>query len=147
MSRARLSDLGPPGDCDPDLFCNAWIGTRFQFDGRDRGGVDCWGLAWRFYRDCLGVILPDWTKGQNGEAWITETIAGEMVSGWRELPEPVDTCLVITAPAKRPAHVGVFWRGGVLHAQRGRGVVWEALGRFQQAYPAHHFGTYEGDRI
>jgi cell wall-associated NlpC family hydrolase len=133
-----------PGTCDPDAFANAWVGAPFKFDGRTRQGVDCWGLAWCFYRDCLGLILPDWTKGNQGEEWIKETIAGEMRSGWHELPAPADCCLVIAAPAGRPAHVGIFWRGGVLHAERPRGVVWEPLSRFKLTYREAHFGTYEG---
>jgi cell wall-associated NlpC family hydrolase len=138
-----------PGTVDPDAFVNAYVGVPFRWDGRDRRGVDCWGLAVLFYRDVLGVALPDWHKGDNGRDWINATIAAERSDNWRKLDEPRDGCLVLVAPGGRPGHIGIFHRGGVLHAQHARGVVWEARSRFALLFPSLEFGEYVagGDRI
>lgn len=138
----RPSDEPEPGTVDPDAFANAWVGVPFKWDGRDPRGVDCWGLVWRFYRDCLGETLPDWTKGDNGQAWIDATFAAELAEHWQPLPEPRDFALAICPAGRRPAHVGIWWRGGVLHSKAGRGVVWEAGGVFCQAYPGTQAGLY-----
>lgn len=135
-------DRREPGCVDPDAFANSWVGTPFRWDGRDRKGVDCWGLVWRFYFDCLGVTLPDWTVGDLGADYIDGLVTGQLADHWRDIDPPGNFALVVCPQGRRPAHVGVIWRGGVLHSLQGRGVVWEALGRFRQAYPNARFGEY-----
>lgn len=41
-------------------WSNRYVGIPFRDHGRDRAGVDCWGLAWLIYRDELGITLPDY---------------------------------------------------------------------------------------
>lgn len=140
MNRAR--PLAPAGEVDPDVFVNAWVGVRFRWDGRDMNGVDCWGLVMRYYRDCLAVELPDWTRGARPAGAVKDTFEAEVPRHWRPIAAPRSGCLVLVAPSRRPAHIGVFWRGGVLHAALGRGVVWENLAAFSRAYPSREFGEY-----
>lgn len=49
--------------CPTKEATNKWIddhlGLKYKFLGRDLGGVDCLGLVVLFYRDMLGVELPD----------------------------------------------------------------------------------------
>jgi len=131
-----------PGTVDPDVFVNAWVGTPFKWDGRDRAGVDCWGLVWRFYFDVLGVSLPDWTVGDGGQAFANALFVAQVQDHWNPFAEPRDFALVLCPQGRSAAHVGVFWRGGVVHSQSGKGVVWEALGRFKQGHPTAQFGEY-----
>ena len=127
-----------------DAFVNRWIGAPFQWDGRSPAGADCWGLAWCWHRDVLGVILPDWIKGARGRGWIWRTLADERAGpAWRRLEAPANGCIVVTLPAARPAHVGIFWRGGVLHAQEPDGAQWNPLALFALAHPGHEFGRYQ----
>jgi cell wall-associated NlpC family hydrolase len=128
---------------DADAFVNGWIGTPFAWDGRDQRGVDCWGLVWRWHRDVLGIDLPDWVKGQKNRAWVLRTIAAEHESHWQRLASPAPGCIVLSMPASRPAHVGIFWRGGVLEADEPAGVTWNPLALFALMHPGHEFGRYD----
>lgn len=135
-----------------DQFADAWLGVPFQWDGRDPGGVDCWGLVWLFHFHVLGQIMPDWRRGDHGRAWIAATIAGEQLQHWRALPRPHDGCITVAkaaapkrsdgTPRALPRHVGIFWRGSILHAAEGKGVVLERLAEFTLRNPAHEFGEY-----
>jgi cell wall-associated NlpC family hydrolase len=125
-----------------DEFVNAWIGAPFAWDGRTTAGVDCWGLVWRWHADVAGIQLPDWIKGAHNRGWMLRTFAAERESHWQTLDEPEPGCIVLAVPAGRPAHVGIFWRGGVVHAAEGPGVIWQPLAHFALAYPGHEFGRY-----
>lgn len=35
-----------------------YVGLPYKPGGRDRDGIDCYGLVWLFYRDELGIALP-----------------------------------------------------------------------------------------
>jgi cell wall-associated NlpC family hydrolase len=127
-----------------DAFVNRWIGAPFAWDGRSPAGVDCWGLAWCWHRDVLGVQLPDWIKGKRGRGWIWRTLADERAgAAWHRLEAPEPGCIVLTLPGARPAHVGIFWRGGILHAAEGVGTAWNPLALFSLAHPGHEFGRYQ----
>jgi cell wall-associated NlpC family hydrolase len=130
-----------------DEFVNAWIGTPFAWDGRTQAGVDCWGLVWRFHADCLDLELPDWIKGARNRGWLLTTFAAERESHWQALADPEPGCIVLAMPAGRPAHVGIFWRGGVLHAAEGAGVIWQPLPAFALVNGAHEFGRYQPDAV
>lgn len=120
-----------------DAFAEAWQGVPFQWDGRTREGVDCWGLVVIFHRTVRGQVLPDWARRGQARSWIARTIAGEARAHWRALPAPADGCI-----AKAAAHVGIVWRGGVLHAAEGRGVVIDRLPDFVRAHPSCEFGEF-----
>jgi cell wall-associated NlpC family hydrolase len=128
-----------------DDFANAWIGTPFLWDGRGRDGVDCWGLVVAWHADVANVALPDWVRGARNRAAVVRLFAAGHVSHWHRLDAPSPGCIVL-APVVRPAHVGIYWRGGVLHAADGAGVVWHPLARFAIAHPAHQYGLYTGGR-
>jgi hypothetical protein len=133
-----------PWRIDPDDFVNNWIGAPFRWDGRSREGVDCWGLVWLWHRDCLGLALPDWIKGNRSRGWAHRIIAEEHAAHWHKLDKPEPHAIVLTLPAARPAHLGIFWRGGVLHADERAGVVWHALARFAARNPRYELGRYIG---
>jgi cell wall-associated NlpC family hydrolase len=142
-ARASILRAQPLDHAAGDAFVNAWVGVPFKWDGRDRTGVDCWGLAWLWHRDVLGIALPDWVKGEHGLGWVRRTLAAEHAARWRRLAEGEPGCIVLTLPSTRPAHVGIFWRGGVLHAEEGAGVQWNPLALFAMAHPGHEFGRYQ----
>jgi hypothetical protein len=127
---------------DPDRFVNQWIGTPFRWDGRSLEGVDCWGLVWCWHHDVLGIVLPDWIKGERSRGWCHRLMAEEHAEHWTALEGPRDHAIVLTMPASRPAHLGMMWRGGVLHADEAAGVVWHPLARYRIAHRSLEFGRY-----
>ena len=135
-----------------DDFVSAWLGVPFAWDGRSRDGVDCWGLLMLFHAEVFRLALPDWRRGDHGRAWIAATIAEQAKSHWRGLERPHDGAIVMALagaspslpgdPRAAPRHVGIYWRGGVLHATDTRGVILERLAEFGACYPRHEFGDY-----
>jgi cell wall-associated NlpC family hydrolase len=116
------------------------IGVAHVWDGRTRDGVDCYGFVWLFYRDCLGVTLPDWTVAARRQAWIIRTMAVERPAHFRELAEPVDPCLALCVHRTGPHHMGLFWQGGVVHAALGQGVAWQSRIVFERAFGPVSYG-------
>jgi cell wall-associated NlpC family hydrolase len=120
-----------------DAFAQAWLGRPFQWDGRSPVGVDCWGLVVKFYQEVRGETLPDWAGRRGGSAWVQRAIAGEARDHWRPLDQPTDGCMV-----KCLAHVGIYWRGDVLHSTLGAGVVLQRLAGFCDVHPGCEFGEF-----
>ena len=42
-----------------------YLGIPYLHEGRDRNGLDCYGLVCMFYRENFDTILPDYTYNQN----------------------------------------------------------------------------------
>lgn len=104
-------------------WAGRYVGLPFVNGGRDRRGVDCWGLVRLVYADCLGIDLPTYGEisagelrriaGAVGEAQTTET--------WRqaETPQPFDVVVMRAGTSAIGAHVGVSVDARrVLHVER-----------------------------
>lgn len=100
-----------------------YIDLPYKIDGRDRDGVDCWGLVHLVYRERLGIILPgkDGYHEASGGDWakVAEAMNDE-ASRWSavEKPEPYDVILMRRGPLA--CHVGLCVGGGqMLHINEG----------------------------
>lgn len=122
-------------------WINAYVGVPYLINGRDRKGWDCWGLVLAVYRDRLDTELPDWRRG--GNLGLAEQIRA-FDAGWRQVEKgchamplrfPMDYAVGVVLNMARPHHVGLSIGGGVLHAARYTGTVWEPRARFLKAYP------------
>ena len=128
------------GDCG---WLNAYVGIPYVFGGRDRSGLDCYGLVKLIYQDQYGETLPDWqTDIQNlsiRDAEFDKAING---SDWDEHEEPCDGDFVVCRSKRLAHHMGVYFGGGVLHCCDGAGVVYEPLSRFKDKYHKIQFGEW-----
>ena len=114
---------------------SSYIGLPFVEKGRDRAGVDCWGLVAMALREHFSVEVPsyteDYTTTQEG-AEIAALIGRESVS-WPEvsLADAMPGDVLILRVMGRPWHCGlVIAPFYFLHAERGVGVVkerWDSL--------------------
>lgn len=105
-----------------------YIGLPFKPLGRDRAGLDCWGLVRLVYRERYGIDLPAYVGGYDGisradAADIAALIADGSRRGWREVPaaEAWEGDAVLLRCWGQPLHIGVLVCLGVmLHVIEGR---------------------------
>lgn len=90
------------------------VGVPWRAGGRDCGGVDCWGVV----RLCV-PNAPDYAASpDDARALVAAFAGGFRDERWRPLAAPRDGCVVSLGLR----HVGVWWRGYVIHATREAGV-------------------------
>jgi cell wall-associated NlpC family hydrolase len=108
-----------------------YVGIPFKNDGRDKDGLDCWGLVRVVYKDKLNIDLPSYegvfvdtskdTFNKIGELMATNQNSWEKV----ENPKPLDV-LLIRVNGGVPSHVAVYvgddW---MLHTMEGMDVTME----------------------
>lgn len=105
-----------------------YIGLRFLDGGRDRSGVDCWGLVRLVYQEQLGIQLPDFDIRSHDSQAIAQQ-ASQEIPRWSKLdqPEPGAVVAIRLDQARHPGivtHVGLCVDGGYfLHALERTGAV------------------------
>lgn len=57
---------------------NDFIGIPFKDGGRDYNGCDCWGLVALYFRDVLGVELPDYAISAKEFEFIRTKMLSEL---------------------------------------------------------------------
>jgi len=107
---------------------NHYIGLPFKQKGRDRTGVDCWGLVYLFYKEQFGITLPDYL---NDYTHIRDKRLGELISEqaaecWERISVPEPGCLIILRLRGIPFHTGIVVDNRrMIHAQIGTQVAIE----------------------
>ena len=110
-------------DTIPDWTAE-YIGLPFREHGRDRNGVDCWGLVVLTATERFGIRLPtyvaDYASTHDADD-IGRLVRGQM-DLWREVSRgherPGD--VVLMRLLNQPMHVGmVVARGWMLHIEQG----------------------------
>lgn len=105
-----------------------WLGTRYQYGGTTRAGVDCSALVMNVYRDGSGIKLPRTAASQRQYS---------AKIGRKEL-KPGDL-VFFTSRRKGSgvAHVGLYIGDGkIIHASTSRGVI---ESRLTEKYYAEHY--------
>lgn len=93
-------------------FINKAVGLPWVRWGSDWNGCDCYGLIVLYYREVLGISLPDVPKKS-----LAEGLA-EIVHQWEEVLEDEPPEAFISFVDSEPAHVGLYiGHNLVLHAQ------------------------------
>lgn len=105
-----------------------YTGIPYKVLGRDRSGIDCWGLISLVYRECWDVQLPDF--GPYG-------ISGDHVQ-FHEVEKPRNMDLVRVDRAPGADHWGLYFGGMVLQACQPSSC-FITLRRFLQHHPKTSF--------
>lgn len=69
------------------MWTDDYVGLPFKARGRDRRGLDCWGLFRLLYRERLGIELPSWDIYQT----TTDGIIGQTIAEQARAWQPVAT--------------------------------------------------------
>lgn len=116
-------------------WTDVYIGLPFVDGGRDRAGVDCWGLLRLIYREVLAIELPGYDGVPAAESAAIEGLIARGQADWRCIAtaaglrdgaawgraRPFDGLLI--RQAGHDAHVGVLVRGTrFIHAPLNRSV-------------------------
>lgn len=124
-------------------FLNRYVGIPYLVGGRTPAGLDCYGLCRLVYRAEYGETLPDWLGDSLNIRERAGAIEDQIHSGnWREVEQPEEGDFVVCYRSRAAHHLGLFFGGGVLHAQEGRGVVWEPLARFEERFTQVIYGEW-----
>ena len=76
-------------------WANEYVGLPWRWGGRDRIGVDCYGLLRMVYADMLEITLPDEQYLDSSEAIdkISERRCGGLVWDSVDAPQPFDVAI------------------------------------------------------
>ncbi len=104
-----------------------YIGIPYKRNGRDRDGLDCYGLVYLVEKEMFGNQLPILNNIYDGNN-VAELIAEHqpLLSGEQVLT-PEDGDVVLFFHQGKPIHIGVYWQRGIIHATEHRGVIYERL--------------------
>jgi len=96
----------------------SYIGTPYKDHGRDRAGVDCWGLAVLVYDEVLGIKLPSYAEDyistdERGE--IADLIRDrQQIGPWFEVDEASEFDVAFFRRGPHASHVGIVVRPGTM---------------------------------
>lgn len=105
-------------------WSNDYIGIPFKDKGRDRKGIDCWGLISMILQERFNVVLPDleYETTSDAEECSKTLAAGNWRRNWQVARVPSEGCVVVLMVRGFPGHVGLMVDGlNFIHAMPGAG--------------------------
>lgn len=114
-------------------WSSQYVGLPFQALGRDRSGLDCYGLVCLVYQEQFGIELPDYCGRYGGDLMSQEVqnlfALGMESPHWSPVEKlPRDGDVVILQVQGHAYHVAIMldrWR--MLHAREGSTVTIERI--------------------
>ena len=107
------------------MWSNAYIGLPWRERGRDRSGLDCWGLARLVLAEQRGIAVPSYAEGYASTEERAELASLIVDQGYR-IADPVEARqvqafdLVFMRDGRSAMHVGIVVEPGrLLHIRRG----------------------------
>ena len=101
---------------------NSYIGIPYMDRGRDRDGVDCWGLVQLWYREQLNIEVDDYLYAYTAAAdfeSVSDAIKKHKAE-WQPVDDPEFGDVLVFKIAGYPMHVGIKMKGDdFLHAFQG----------------------------
>jgi cell wall-associated NlpC family hydrolase len=90
------------------LDLDEYIGIPFKSKGRDRNGIDCWGLVRLIYRERLNIELPSYID-EYGHACSDDVIkvVAAHEKEWAKVGKERTWDLVLLRIKGMPRHIGI----------------------------------------
>lgn len=107
------------------MWTDEYIGLPFKPDGRDRNGLDCWGLVKLVYNEQLGIELPSYEgvfKEENvNNLKVVSNLMDRERKKWTLVSEPQEMdVLLMRIQSKIISHVGIYLnKNKMLHIMKG----------------------------
>ena len=116
------------------MTVNDYVGLPYREGARGPDAYDCYGIVAAVFAK-RGITLPDFYQHGPGPMSaaraIDASVKGEIMGGRAERVEaPEDYDIAVVKGFSKAHHVGVVIDGGVLHASRGLGAIWQTMGSF-----------------
>jgi cell wall-associated NlpC family hydrolase len=92
-------------------WAGAYIGLPYADKGRDRDGVDCWGLVRVVLAEVAQQTLPDYSdtyESASAQASVAAAVAEGLQKGWTPVAQPRALDLLILRVAGRAWHCAVM---------------------------------------
>lgn len=111
---------------EPAAMIDRLLAVPYAAGRGDWAGADCWGVVELWYRHVLGIEVADRASLPAGNEGLQAGFDAARV--WQPIGEPKDHCLVILRFRHLVAgHVGIFWKGSILHSSAGHGCVFQPI--------------------
>jgi len=108
-----------------------YLALKHEKGGRGPEAVDCWGLLFLFYRDELGILLPEYPGiPQSPVNMICGAIEDHKRISWDKTENPKDGAAVALAQGRALHHVGIWATadgGKIVHCYGSQGIVADTL--------------------
>ena len=100
-------------------WVDEYVGLPYAVGGRDRSGVDCFGLCLLVWRERYGLDVPlyggvSWDEANSAE--IGSFIGGEALAGWDRIEAGHERAgdAILMRMRGHPIHVGVIVADGIM---------------------------------
>ena len=107
------------------------IGLPWVVGAAGPDAFDCWGLFVMVQRQCFGRHLPQNPVDATNLRAVLDAFNGHPErKRWQSVDQPTEGDAVLMRQSRYPVHIGVWLEidgGGVLHAVRHAGVVFQTL--------------------
>lgn len=131
-------------------WCAQYIGIPYKTGGRDRDGIDCWGLVNLVWREQFGIDLPDY----DGPLWHpNKSTAREVSTGaaaysalFRPVPQGEERCGdgILFRMRGYPLHLAIVVAPGfMMHVEDNADTCVERYAAFQWQKRIIDFYRYE----
>jgi sulfur carrier protein ThiS len=110
---------------------NDYVGLPYKLSGRDRDGLDCWGLVRLIHKEQFGNDLPSFSEHDHSQEKIREIMA-EQKEHWIATDTPKIGDVILFRVLGSPSHVGLYIGDkSFIHAKQG---INSAIERYDSAY-------------
>lgn len=113
----------------------SYIGLPYKSKGRDRSGVDCWGLCRLFHKEQFNNDLPAYDAYTDaGDSRSVAQVVKDNVKNWTKVETPEYGDILMFRIMGLPAHTAIYLGDGdFLHAfkdtnaciERLKSITWE----------------------
>jgi len=113
------------------MWWNEYVGIPYKLSGRDRDGLDCWGLVRLIHKEQFGNDLPSFSDHDHSHEKIREIMA-EQRENWVSTDTPKIGDVILFRVMGAPSHVGLYIGDqSFIHAKQG---INSAIERYDSVY-------------